>query len=166
MAPAMLAICRFFFFNFPSSFFLFVDGADSDAHNLPREERRMQGSKRKLEEAEHKEKGNGNSGEGGKLEDEEDEDEEEEREKSASGLRETMGVCGSRWSKATSREPERTKNGGWGVGVVADMLEKEEEEERVLEEEEERAKRAGCYESRSNRASIVREMKVLFVYVW
>ena len=37
----------------------------------------------------------------------------------------------------------------------------EEEEERVVEEEEEGAKRAGYYESRSNRASIVREMKVV-----
>jgi hypothetical protein len=58
---------------------------------------------------------------------------------------------------------------GWGVGVVAggDVLEKEEEErvveeeERVVEEEEEGAKRTGYYESRSNRVSIVREMKVV-----
>jgi hypothetical protein len=124
----------------------------------------MQQSKRKIEEAEHKENGNGDSGEGGtKLVEEEEEEEEEEREKSARVLREATGVCSSRWSNANTSERERPKNVGWRVGVVAagDKLETEEQEERVVEEEEEDAKKAAYYESRSNRASIVREMKVV-----
>jgi hypothetical protein len=65
----------------------------------------MQQSKRKLEDAEHKENGNEDSGEGGtKLVEEEGgaklEEEEEvvvEREKSARVLREAKRVCSSRW---------------------------------------------------------------------
>ncbi len=166
----MLAICRFFFNKF--LFLFFVDGGDSEARNLPREdrnlpreERRMQQSKRKLEDSEHKENGNEDSGVGGtKLVEEEGgaklEEEEEvvvECEKSARVLREAKGVCSSRWSKANTSERERPENVGLGVRVVAggDMLEKEDVEE------EEGAKRATHYESWSNRASIVREMKVV-----
>jgi hypothetical protein len=144
-------------------FFFSIDDGDSEPRNLPREERRMQQSQRKIEEAEHKENGNGDSGEGGTKLVEEEEEEEVEREKSARVLREATGVCSSRWSNANTSERERPKNVGWRVGVVAggDMLETEEQEERVVEEEEEDAKRAAYYESRSNRASIVREMKVV-----